>query len=80
MLGLFIDEISHDLWLNEVNCHLNYHTAGGIQTSPVKGKIVAKKTFDWDMEAPMGKRESNMQQTSNFKPLLLQLIQAKQLT
>lgn len=50
MQGLFIDELSHDLWLGEVKCHRNIGASWGIHTQDnLTCKIVAKKTFVWDM-------------------------------
>ncbi len=71
MLGLFIDDISHDLWLGDVNCHLNVHSSSGIQTNKnIKATIVAKKQFTWDMNKPIGERESNSKVTKNFDTLI----------
>lgn len=65
--GLFIDEISHDLWLTGVMCHRVIGTPSGLQT--IKGltcKIVAKQQFDWDMTKPIGQRQSNLKKSSKW--------------
>lgn len=75
MQGLFIDEISHDLWLGEVVCHLNVHTPSGIQTQiNITCKIVAKESFLWDMSAPMGSRKSEVKSTSNYIALVKSIV------
>lgn len=67
MQGLFIDEISHDLWVGEVKCHRNIATSFGIETmSDLTRTIVAKESFTWDMSKPMGQRKSDVKQTSNW--------------
>lgn len=71
MQGLFIDNISHDLWLNSVSCHRNIGTHSGIHTiKNLTCKIVAKKSFLWDMSASIGKRELEPKKTSNFDATL----------
>jgi len=65
--GLFIDEISHDLWLTGVNCHRVVGTPSGLQT--IKGltcKIVAKMQFNWDMSKPIGERQSDLKKSSKW--------------
>jgi hypothetical protein len=62
--GLFIDEVSHNLWLTEVNCHRVVGTPSGLQTiKNLVCKIVAKQCFDWDMSKPMGERQSNLKKS-----------------
>jgi len=74
MQGLFIDELSHDLWLGEVKCHRNQAASWGIHTvKDLTCKIVAKKTFVWDMSKPMGQRESEVKATSNFNELITKI-------
>ena len=78
MIGLFIDNPTHDLWLGKVKCHRNQSASWGINT--VKGltcKIVAKKSFLWDMTKPIGERMSEVKQTSNFETLLKDIVKAK---
>jgi len=65
--GLFIDEISHDFWLTDVKCHRVVSTPMGLHT--IKGlncKIIAKRTFDWDMSKPIGQRQSNLKKSSKW--------------
>jgi hypothetical protein len=65
--GLFIDEISHDLWLTDVKCHRVVGTPSGLHT--IKGlncKIVAKQQFDWDMSKPIGERQSNLKKSNKW--------------
>jgi hypothetical protein len=74
MQGLFIDELSHDLWLGDVKCHRNQGASWGINTvKDLTCKIVAKKTFVWDMSKPIGQRETETKQTTKFLPLLKQI-------
>lgn len=71
MQGLFIDQPSHDLWLGEVICHKNIPSHSGIQTiKGLKATIVAKQSFDWDMNQPLGQRKSNVKETKNFNELI----------
>lgn len=71
MLGVFIDEPSHDLWLGPVKCYLNIGTTNQIHTlKNLTYEIVAKKQFMWDMEMPIGQRESETKETKNFLPLI----------
>lgn len=68
--GLFIDAISHDLWMNEVKCHRVVGTPSGLQTiKDLNCKIIAKQTYDWDMSLPMGKRATDLKKTSNWDEL-----------
>jgi hypothetical protein len=65
--GLFIDDISHDLWLTEVTCHRVVGTPSGLQT--VKGltcKIVAKCQHEWDMNKPIGERKQNEKKSAKW--------------
>ena len=65
--GLFIDEISHDLWLTDVKCHRVVGTASGLQTiKDLNCRIVAKQQFDWDMSKPIGKRQSNLKKSKKW--------------
>ncbi len=78
MKGLFIDEPSHDLWLGEVKCHRNQGVSWGINTvNNLICKIVAKKTFIWDMSKPVGQRETEAKMTANFLPILKQIHEEK---
>lgn len=59
--GLFIDDISHDLWLGEVKCHRVVAIPSGLHTvKDLKCRVVAKQTFDWDMSKPIGERRFNL--------------------
>jgi len=65
--GLFIDDVSHELWLTDVKCHRVVGTPTGLHT--IKGlncKIIAKQQFDWDMSKPMGDRQSNLKKSSKW--------------
>jgi hypothetical protein len=65
--GLFIDEISHDLWITEVKCHRVVGTPSGLQT--IKGlscKIVAKNQYDWDMSKPIGQRIVDLKKSTKW--------------
>jgi len=65
--GLFIDDISHDLWLTNVNCHRVVGTPSGLQTiKDLNCKIIAKQTFNWDMSKPIGKRKSGLIKSSKW--------------
>jgi hypothetical protein len=65
--GLFIDEISHDLWLTDVKCHRVVGTSSGLQTiKDLNCKIVAKQQFDWDMSKPIGERQSNLKKSNKW--------------
>lgn len=65
--GLFIDEISHDLWLTEVKCHRVIGTPSGLQTiKDLNCKIVAKQQFNWDMSKPIGERQSDLKRSSKW--------------
>lgn len=65
--GLFIDEISHDLWLTDVKCHRVVGTPSGLQTiKDLNCKIVAKQTYNWDMSKPMGERQSDLKKSSKW--------------
>lgn len=65
--GLFIDEISHELWLTDVKCHRVVGTPSGLQTiKDLKCNIIAKQTFNWDMSKPIGKRQSDLKKSSKW--------------
>lgn len=65
--GLFIDEISHDLWLTDVKCHRVIGTSSGLQIiKDLNCKIVAKQQFDWDMSRPIGERQSNLKKSNKW--------------
>ena len=65
--GLFIDEISHDLWLTDVKCHRVVGTPSGLQTiKDLTCKIIAKQTFNWDMSKPIGERKSGLKKSSKW--------------
>ena len=68
--GLFIDDISHDLWLSDVKCHRVVGTPSGLQTiKDLNCKIVAKRTFYWDMSKPIGQRQSDLKKSSKWDEL-----------
>ena len=65
--GLFINDISHDLWLTDVKCHRVIGTHSGLQTiKDLNCKIIAKQSFNWDMSKPIGQRQSDLKKTSNW--------------
>ena len=65
--GLFIEDISHDLWLTDVKCYRVVGTPSGLQTiKDLNCKIIAKQTFDWDMSLPIGQRQSNLKKSSKW--------------
>lgn len=65
--GLYIDEISHELWIADVKCHRVVATPSGLQTiKDLTCKIIAKQTFDWDMSKPIGQRQSNLKKSSKW--------------
>ena len=65
--GLFIDEISHDLWLADVKCHRVIGTPSGLRTiKDLNCKIVAKRQFDWDMSKPIGERQFNLKKSNKW--------------
>ena len=65
--GLFIDNISHDLWLSDVKCHRVIGTPSGLQTiKNLTCKIIAKQTYNWDMSKPIGERKCDIKKTSNW--------------
>lgn len=71
--GLFIDEPSHNLWLNDVvNCHFNWLSHQGILSRKFQAKVVAKKSDVWNYALPVGERSTDVKKTSNFDTLLLQ--------
>ena len=65
--GLFVDGISHELWLTDVKCHRVVGTPSGLQTiKDLNCKIIAKKTLNWDMSKPMGQRQSDLKKSSKW--------------
>ena len=65
--GLFIDELSHDLWLTDVACHRVIGTPSGLQSiKNLKCRIVAKWQYDWDMSKPMGERALNEKKSNRW--------------
>jgi hypothetical protein len=65
--GLFIDKVSHELWLTEVKCHRIVDTPSGLQRiKDLNCRIVAKQTFNWDMSKPIGERQSDMKKSSKW--------------
>jgi uncharacterized protein (DUF362 family) len=65
--GLFIDDISHDLWLSNVKCHRVVGTTMGLQTiKNLNCKIIAKQTFNWDMSKPVGSRQSDLKKSNKW--------------
>jgi hypothetical protein len=65
--GLFIDEISHDLWLTDVKCYRVVGTPRGLETiKDLNCKIIAKQTFNWDMSKPIGERQSDLKKSSKW--------------
>ena len=66
--GLFIDELSHELWLADVKCHRVVGTPSGLQT--IKGlncRIVAKQTYNWDMSKPIGERQTELKKSNKWE-------------
>lgn len=71
MVGMFIDDISHDLELGPVKCHYNHVTHSGIDTvKNIECTIVAKETFDWDMSKPMGDRKLNSVKSEDYDTVI----------
>ena len=65
--GLFIDEVSHELWLTDVKCHRVVGTPSGLQTiKDLNCRIIAKQTFGWDMSKPIGQRQSDLKKSSKW--------------
>jgi hypothetical protein len=65
--GLFVDAISHELWLTDVKCHRVVGTPSGLQTiKDLNCKIIAKQTFNWDMSKPIGQRQSDLKKSSKW--------------
>ena len=65
--GLFINEVSHELWLTDVMCRRVVGTPSGLQTiKDLNCKIIAKQTFDWDMSKPIGQRQSDLKKSSKW--------------
>jgi len=70
--GLFIDNISHDLWLTDVLCHRVVGTPSGLQTiNDLTCKIVAKCQYEWDMSKPIGERKQNEKKSAKWDECLL---------
>lgn len=62
--GLFIENISHDLWMADVKCHRVIRASWGLHTiKDLTCKIVAKQSFNWDMSKPMGQRQSDLKKS-----------------
>jgi len=65
--GLFINEVSHELWLTDVKCRRVVGTPSGLQTiKDLNCKIIAKQTFNWDMSKPIGQRQSDLKKSSKW--------------
>lgn len=65
--GLFINDISHDLWLTDVKCYRVVGTPSGLQTiENLTCKIVAKQSYNWDMSKPIGERKSDLKKSSKW--------------
>jgi hypothetical protein len=72
--GLFIDEISHELWLGDVKCNRVVGTPSGLQSvKNLTCKIVAKQTFNWDMSKPIFHRQSDLQKSNSWDELFVLL-------
>ncbi len=68
--GLFIDGVSHDLWIGGVTCHRVVGTPSGLQTiKNLNCSIVAKCSYDWDMSLPMGQRRTNNKKSADWDRL-----------
>lgn len=75
MMGLFIDNPSHELWIGDVVCHRNTPVAWGVSTKKdIICQIVAKQQYLWDMSKPIGRRQSDVKKTSNFDVLFASII------
>lgn len=65
--GLFIENISHNLWLTDVKCYRVIGTPSGLQTvKNLSCKIIAKQTFNWDMSKPIGDRKIDLKKSSKW--------------
>jgi hypothetical protein len=65
--GLFIDNVTHELWLSDVTCYRVVGTPSGLQTvKNLTCKIIAKQTFNWDMSKPIGQRQSELKKSSKW--------------
>jgi hypothetical protein len=65
--GLFINEVSHELWLTDVKCHRVVGTPSGLQTiKDLNCRIIAKQTFGWDMSKPIGQRQIDLKKSSKW--------------
>lgn len=70
--GLFIKDISHELWLADVECYRVVGTPSGLQTvNNLKCTIVAKQTYKWDMSKPIGERQSDLKKSSKWDECFL---------
>lgn len=66
--GLFIEGISHELWISEVDCYRVIGTPMGLQTiKNLRCKIVAKQQYYWDMSKPMGKRKTDVKESNRWQ-------------
>ena len=76
--GLYIDDISHDLWLSEVKCHRVVDTPMGLQTiKNLTCTIVAKQTFNWDMSKPMYEHQSDLKKSKKWDECMSKYMQVK---
>lgn len=57
--GLWIYNISHNLWLDDVKCKMVIGTPSGLQSFDLNCRIIAKRTFIWDMSKPLFQRKSD---------------------
>ncbi len=65
--GLFINEVSHELWLTDVKCHRVVGTPSGLQTiKDLNCRIIAKQTYNWDMSKLIGQRQSDLKKSSKW--------------
>lgn len=72
--GLFLDQPSHDWWLEEVDCYRVVGTPSGLQTvKGLKCEIVAKQQYDWDMSLTMGHRMLNRKKSNDWNRLFIQV-------
>jgi len=65
--GLFIEDISHELWISDVKCYRVVGTPMGLQTiKNLTCKIIAKQSFNWDMSKPMGERRIDLKKSNRW--------------
>jgi hypothetical protein len=70
--GLYIENISHELWLGDVSCYRVINTPSGLETVyNLSCKIIAKKAFDWDLTKPMGQRQTNLKKSKTWDSLVV---------